>query len=78
MRQRFMSDWSAPTRRATAWCFSGPAVFWNQMSWAINPSPTAATKSNHFVKPKIHYLSLRCIDKKKPMYFCNFVYNEIS
>lgn len=40
----FMMDWSAPTRRVTAWCFYGPAVFWNHMSWAINPSPTATAK----------------------------------
>ncbi|KAK8642184.1 hypothetical protein V6N13_011541 [Hibiscus sabdariffa] len=29
------------TRRAEAWCFCGPVVFWNHMSWAVNPIPTA-------------------------------------
>ncbi|WRX21593.1 hypothetical protein QQP08_014080 [Theobroma cacao] len=30
------------TRRATAWCPSGPAVFWNPIAFAMNPSPIAA------------------------------------
>lgn len=43
-----MTDSSEPERNATAWCFSGPAVFLNPMSRAINPLPAVAggTKLN--------------------------------
>ena len=33
---------SAFIRRATAWCFSGPALFSKVMSRARNPSPETA------------------------------------
>lgn len=50
-----MTDSSEPERNATAWCFSGPAVFLNPMSRAINPLPAVAggTKLN-FTQVIIH------------------------
>lgn len=50
MTHLYKATKSALTRKATAWCFSGPAVFIMVISLAKNPSPeTAVTKyENHY------------------------------
>ncbi|KAJ6800009.1 putative pectinesterase [Iris pallida] len=46
MLQLYTTARSAPTRSATAWCFSGPARFSIVMSFIMNPAPVAAALTN--------------------------------
>lgn len=50
MTHRYKATKSALTRKATAWRFSGPAVFIMVISLAKNPSPETAVNKfeNHY------------------------------